>query len=34
VMRDNWTGYTQVTDAASQGVTWGPWWNLAAWTPR
>ncbi|HEY3607768.1 MAG TPA: ABC transporter substrate-binding protein, partial [Pseudonocardiaceae bacterium] len=30
VMRDNWTGYAQVTDAASQGITWGPWWNLAA----
>jgi peptide/nickel transport system substrate-binding protein len=34
VMRDNWTGYTQVTDGASQGVTWGPWWNLGAWVPR
>lgn len=34
VMRNNWTGYTPVTDGVSQGVTWGPWWNLAAWTPR
>ncbi|HEY1575162.1 MAG TPA: ABC transporter substrate-binding protein [Pseudonocardiaceae bacterium] len=34
VMRDNWTGYAPVTDSASQGVTWGPWWNLAQWTPR
>lgn len=34
VMRDNWTGYTAVTDGASQGVTWGPWWNLGAWVPR
>lgn len=34
VMRNNWTGYTPVTDGSSQGVTWGPWWNLAAWTPR
>jgi peptide/nickel transport system substrate-binding protein len=34
VMRDNWTGYTQITDSSSQGVTWGPWWNLAQWTPR
>lgn len=34
VMRANWNGYTPVVDAASQGVTWGPWWNLAEWTPR
>jgi peptide/nickel transport system substrate-binding protein len=34
VMRDNWTGYAPVTDGSSQGVTWGPWWNLAQWTPR
>jgi peptide/nickel transport system substrate-binding protein len=34
VMRDNWTGYVPVTDAASQGVTWGPWWNLQQWLPR
>jgi peptide/nickel transport system substrate-binding protein len=34
VMRANWNGYQQVTDGASQGVTWGPWWNLAAWTPK
>jgi peptide/nickel transport system substrate-binding protein len=34
VMRDNWSGYTPVTDSASQGVTWGPWWNLGQWTPR
>jgi peptide/nickel transport system substrate-binding protein len=34
VMRNNWTGYAPVTDATSQGVTWGAWWNLAQWTPR
>lgn len=34
VMRDNWTGFTQVTDSSSQGVTWGPWWNLGQWAPR
>src|SRR5262249_26238471 len=34
VMRDNWTGYVPVTDSASQGVNWGPWWNVALWTPR
>jgi peptide/nickel transport system substrate-binding protein len=34
VMRNNWTGYTAVTDSASQGVTWGPWWNLPQWAPR
>ena len=34
VMRNNWTGYAPVTDAAAQGVTWGPWWNLGAWVPR
>jgi peptide/nickel transport system substrate-binding protein len=33
-MRANWTGYQPVTDGPSQGVTWGPWWNLAQWTPR
>ena len=34
VMRDNWTGYVPVTDSASQGVSWGPWWNLGQWNPR
>ncbi|HEX4706056.1 MAG TPA: ABC transporter substrate-binding protein [Pseudonocardiaceae bacterium] len=34
VMRSNWTGYAAVTDSASQGVTWGPWWNLDRWAPR
>lgn len=34
VMRDNWTGYVPVTDGASQGVDWGPWWNLDQWNPR
>jgi peptide/nickel transport system substrate-binding protein len=34
VMRANWTGYLQVTDAAGQGVNWGPWWNLDQWVPR
>ncbi|HEY3748130.1 MAG TPA: ABC transporter substrate-binding protein [Pseudonocardiaceae bacterium] len=34
VMRNNWTGYAPVTDSASQGVTWGAWWNLGQWLPR
>ncbi len=34
VMRANWNGYTPVTDAAAQGVSWGAWWNLAEWTPK
>jgi peptide/nickel transport system substrate-binding protein len=34
VMRNNWTGYTPVTDSAAQGVTWGAWWNLGQWSPR
>lgn len=34
VMRDDWTGYVPVDDSASQGVTWGPWWNLDQWVPR
>jgi peptide/nickel transport system substrate-binding protein len=34
VMRDNWTGYVPITDSASQGVNWGPWWNLDQWNPR
>jgi peptide/nickel transport system substrate-binding protein len=34
VMRNNWNGYTPVTDSAAQGVTWGPWWNLGQWVPR
>jgi peptide/nickel transport system substrate-binding protein len=34
VMRDNWTGYVQVTDAAGQGINWGPLWNLDQWLPR
>jgi hypothetical protein len=33
-MRNNWTGYAPVTDSASQGVTWGAWWNLGQWLPR
>ncbi len=34
VMRANWTGYLQVTDAAAQGINWGPLWNLDQWIPR
>jgi peptide/nickel transport system substrate-binding protein len=34
VMRNNWSGYAPVVDGSAQGVTWGPWWNLAQWTPR
>ncbi|WP_253889869.1 ABC transporter substrate-binding protein [Actinokineospora diospyrosa] len=34
VLRDNWTGYTSVVDAAGADYTWGPWWNLQAWTPN
>ena len=34
VMRANWTGYVQVTDAAGQGINWGPLWNVDQWLPR
>lgn len=34
VLRANWTGYVQVTDATGQGINWGPLWNLDTWTPR
>ncbi len=34
VMRANWTGYLQVTDAAGEGLNWGPLWNLDQWIPR
>lgn len=34
VLRANWTGYVLVTDAAGQGINWGPLWNLDTWTPR
>lgn len=34
VLRANWTGYVQVTDAAGQGINWGPLWNLDQWIPR
>ncbi|PPK67582.1 ABC transporter substrate-binding protein [Actinokineospora auranticolor] len=34
VMRENWNGYQPVVDAAGTDYTWGPWWNLQAWTPN
>ncbi|WP_253839358.1 ABC transporter substrate-binding protein [Actinokineospora globicatena] len=34
VLRDNWTGYTPVVDSTGTDHTWGPWWNLQAWTPN
>jgi peptide/nickel transport system substrate-binding protein len=34
IQRDNWTGYTKITDTSTQDTTWGPWWNLQAWTPK
>jgi peptide/nickel transport system substrate-binding protein len=34
VMRESWDGYEPVVDAATEDVTWGPWWNLEEWTPR
>lgn len=34
LMRANWTGYQGVIDTTSQGITWGPWWNLDRWVPR
>jgi peptide/nickel transport system substrate-binding protein len=35
VLRDNWTGYTDVVDGDStSALTWGPWWNLETWTPK
>ncbi|WP_424190585.1 ABC transporter substrate-binding protein [Actinokineospora sp. G85] len=34
VLRENWNGYQPVVDATGTDHTWGPWWNLATWTPR
>ena len=34
LLRRNWTGYQEVTDATAQDATWGPWWNLESWKPR
>ncbi|WP_225978776.1 ABC transporter substrate-binding protein [Gandjariella thermophila] len=33
-LRNDWTGYQEVADAAEQGITWGPWWNLEKWEPK
>jgi peptide/nickel transport system substrate-binding protein len=33
-LRNDWTGYQEVIDAAGQDVTWGPWWNLQKWEPK
>jgi peptide/nickel transport system substrate-binding protein len=32
VLRESWSGYTPVTDAAGADFTWGPWWNVEHWT--
>jgi peptide/nickel transport system substrate-binding protein len=34
VLRDGWTGYQEVVEPHDHGLTWGPWWNLARWTPK
>ncbi|MGH3622486.1 MAG: ABC transporter substrate-binding protein [Sciscionella sp.] len=31
LLRESWTGYQAVTDAAGTDFTWGPWWNLQTW---
>lgn len=31
LLRQSWTGYTPVTDAAGADFTWGPWWNIERW---
>ena len=33
LLRESWTGYQAVTDAAGTDFTWGPWWNLQTWGP-
>lgn len=32
VLRESWSGYTPVTDAAGADFTWGPWWNVEHWS--
>ncbi|MGW0519398.1 ABC transporter substrate-binding protein [Crossiella sp. NPDC003009] len=34
VVRDGWSGYQEVVDPHTHGLTWGPWWNLQDWTPQ
>lgn len=34
VIRRSWNGYQPVPDGSEADGTWGPWWNLAHWTPR
>ena len=34
VIRRSWNGYRPVADGSEADGTWGPWWNLAHWTPR
>ncbi|TDP97169.1 ABC transporter substrate-binding protein [Labedaea rhizosphaerae] len=34
VIRRSWNGYRPVPDGSEADGTWGPWWNLAHWTPR
>ncbi|GAA4025774.1 ABC transporter substrate-binding protein [Allokutzneria multivorans] len=34
VVRDGWTGYQEVVDPHTHGLTWGPWWNVQSWVPK
>lgn len=34
LIRRSWNGYQPVPDGSEADATWGPWWNLAHWTPR
>jgi peptide/nickel transport system substrate-binding protein len=34
VIRRSWNGYQPVPDGSEADGTWGPWWNLAHWTPK
>lgn len=34
LQRAAWTGYQPVTDPPVAGIAWGPWWNLATWSPQ
>ncbi|WP_223199048.1 ABC transporter substrate-binding protein [Solihabitans fulvus] len=34
VVRDNWTGYQDVVDPHTHGLTWGPWWNVQKWSNK
>lgn len=31
---EQWTGLTQVLEPHEHGVSWGPWWNVEAWSRK